>query len=224
FKERVSGKVYKSRIDFDGYEALKTIISEFKPDLIGIRTLSFYKDFFHRTVATIKQWNPETPIISGGPYATSDYRLILSDPNVDLAVLGEGELIIEELVEKMMANGNKLPPQEQLQEIHGIAYVKNEEKSKIRREMREIIHLDEVSSELESRTTNTPGNITTPQDPLYVLYTSGSTGTPKGVVLQHGNLLNLIDYQYKYTGIDTSKMLQFTTATFDVSAQEIFST
>ncbi|MCX6584872.1 MAG: amino acid adenylation domain-containing protein, partial [Candidatus Aminicenantes bacterium] len=61
-------------------------------------------------------------------------------------------------------------------------------------------------------------------DLLYVIYTSGSTGKPKGVMLEHRNLVNLIHYQYKNTNIDFNRVLQFTTISFDVSAQEIFST
>ncbi|MCP4147540.1 MAG: AMP-binding protein, partial [bacterium] len=59
---------------------------------------------------------------------------------------------------------------------------------------------------------------------IYIIYTSGSTGKPKGVMLEHRNLVNLINYQYRYTNIDFSRVLQFTTIGFDVAAQEIFST
>ncbi len=59
---------------------------------------------------------------------------------------------------------------------------------------------------------------------LYVIYTSGSTGKPKGVMLEHHNLTNLIRFQENYTNIDFSSVLQFTTISFDVSFQEIFST
>jgi amino acid adenylation domain-containing protein len=58
---------------------------------------------------------------------------------------------------------------------------------------------------------------------VYIIYTSGSTGRPKGVMLEHRNVVNLILYQYKYTPIDFSRVLQFTTISFDVSFQEIFS-
>ncbi|MCP4156895.1 MAG: amino acid adenylation domain-containing protein, partial [bacterium] len=63
-----------------------------------------------------------------------------------------------------------------------------------------------------------------PAQPLYVIYTSGSTGRPKGVVIEHRNLVNLINFQFKSTSIDFSRVLQFTTIGFDVAAQEIFST
>ncbi|MCU0289995.1 MAG: condensation domain-containing protein, partial [Acidobacteria bacterium] len=57
----------------------------------------------------------------------------------------------------------------------------------------------------------------------YVIYTSGSTGRPKGVLLEHVNLVNLIKFHHKYTGIDCSKVMQFATITFDASFHEIFS-
>jgi amino acid adenylation domain-containing protein len=63
-----------------------------------------------------------------------------------------------------------------------------------------------------------------PSQLCYVIYTSGSTGSPKGVMLEHRNLVNLLRYQFRHTGIDHRRVLQFTTISFDVSFQEIFST
>jgi amino acid adenylation domain-containing protein len=67
-------------------------------------------------------------------------------------------------------------------------------------------------------------HLTHPTQLCYVIYTSGSTGTPKGVMLEHRNLVNLLLYQYRHTTINFSRVLQFTTISFDVSFQEIFST
>lgn len=63
------------------------------------------------------------------------------------------------------------------------------------------------------------------QNLAYVIYTSGSTGRPKGVAMTRGALGNLLSWQLRQSrpapGAGT---LQFAATTFDVSAQEIFST
>ncbi|MCP4150847.1 MAG: amino acid adenylation domain-containing protein, partial [bacterium] len=74
---KINGKIIKARIDFENYGQLKTIVDDFKPDIIGIRTLTFYKDFFHQTASMLRHWGVKAPIIAGGPYATSDYDTIL---------------------------------------------------------------------------------------------------------------------------------------------------
>ncbi|GFZ32347.1 surfactin synthase subunit 2 [Clostridium zeae] len=63
------------------------------------------------------------------------------------------------------------------------------------------------------------------EDLIYVIYTSGSTGKPKGAMLEHKNLINLMNFQFAECNIDfNSKVLQFAMISFDVSFQEIFST
>ncbi len=93
----------------------------------------------------------------------------------------------------------------------------------------ETTNITESIPTLDIRTITTGANLTLPNlnkgsDLLYVIFTSGSTGKPKGVMLEHTNLVNLMEFQYKYTCINFSKVLQFTTISFDVSFQEIFST
>jgi amino acid adenylation domain-containing protein len=59
----------------------------------------------------------------------------------------------------------------------------------------------------------------------YVIYTSGSTGKPKGVCLPHRALTNLIFWQWDNSHLpQSSRTIQFTSLSFDVSFQEIFST
>ncbi|UCH95245.1 MAG: amino acid adenylation domain-containing protein, partial [Candidatus Aminicenantes bacterium] len=84
--------------------------------------------------------------------------------------------------------------------------------------------IDLASENIFQADDSNPGRINRGADLLYVIYTSGSTGKPKGVMLEHRNLVNLVKYQFDYTNIDFSKVLQFTTISFDVSFQEIFST
>ena len=63
-----------------------------------------------------------------------------------------------------------------------------------------------------------------PDDLAYVIYTSGSTGRPKGVCLPQAALVNLLCWQSQQSGLDRpAKTLQFSSLSFDVSFQEIFS-
>lgn len=230
FGDRICCKIAQSRIDFDSYEELYALTTKFKPHLIGIRSLSYYREFFHRAVSYLKQRGVAAPIIAGGPYATSDYNFILQDPDVDLVVLGEGELTAAELVEKIMANGKKLPPAEVLETIRGIAFTREKDKIQRKALTREILLLDRLTGRIE----RCPGDNLKPlntsngaSDLLYLISTSGSTGKPKIVMLEHRTLLNLLNFQYTpaSTPIDFSDhVMQFASIGFDVSAQEIFST
>ena len=72
----------------------------------------------------------KTPIFLGGPYPTGDYEEVLKDKNVDLCMLGESEITLTELVGKMMKNGYKLPSENELKLIPGIAFSPSENKFK----------------------------------------------------------------------------------------------
>jgi len=125
YGRKINGKILKSRIDFDSFFDLKKIINDFNPNVIGIRALTFYRKFFHKTVENIREWEVEAPIIAGGPYATSDYVNLLYDYKIDIAVIGEGEITFSDIIGRMIDNGGKLPKEHILDQIPGIAYIKN---------------------------------------------------------------------------------------------------
>ena len=59
----------------------------------------------------------------------------------------------------------------------------------------------------------------------YILFTSGSTGVPKGVEMPVGPLANLVAWQCRESVVGRgARTLQFASAGFDVSFQELFST
>src|SRR6185369_9246920 len=59
-----------------------------------------------------------------------------------------------------------------------------------------------------------------------IIYTSGSTGQPKGVGMTHRPLVNLVEWQLARSAWAGRPLrtLQFTSLSFDVSCQEMFST
>jgi radical SAM superfamily enzyme YgiQ (UPF0313 family) len=116
---RVEGLIAKSAVDFDSNEQLREIIEKFQPDVIGVRTLSCYKSFFHRAIADMRTVT-KAPMIAGGPYLSSDYLWALDDENIDVGVIGEGEYAIVEILEGMWRHGKRLPPVDELAAIPGV--------------------------------------------------------------------------------------------------------
>jgi amino acid adenylation domain-containing protein len=62
-----------------------------------------------------------------------------------------------------------------------------------------------------------------PGDLAYVIYTSGSTGRPKGVAVEHGGIVNRLQWmQAEYRLSAADRVLQKTPYSFDVSVWEFF--
>ena len=66
-------------------------------------------------------------------------------------------------------------------------------------------------------------NINTADHLAYIIYTSGSTGKPKGVMIEHGSVVNKLNWSRKeYPFTDDDLLLQKTPFVFDVSVWTIF--
>lgn len=220
FGEQIDGRVYKSGNDFDSYEELKAVIDEFQPDLIGIRTLTFFKEFFHETVSMLRQWGVTVPIITGGPYASSDYDTILKDKNVNLVVFGEGEHTVTELIEEMFKNDFKIPDNDVLGKIKGIAYAQNVIETD---QSNEILLIDQLAELIELEDAANLESVGQGDHLAYVMYTSGSTGKPKGVMVEHRQVNNCIYWmQDKFNLSEKDVIVQRTNLTFDPSVWEMF--
>jgi amino acid adenylation domain-containing protein/non-ribosomal peptide synthase protein (TIGR01720 family) len=228
FGTAVNGKIIKSKIDFDSYDELKQLLEEFKPDVIGVRSLTFYSNFYHRTIAVIRNWGIDVPIIAGGPYATSKYREMLQDRNIDLAVLGEGEITFLELIKRVMDNGGKLPDESILKEVRGIAFIPGKRAAYSPfAGGRQLFLVDQLQGTLNLQPCGNPKNVNKSCDPAYVMFTSGSTGKPKGIIVEHRSVNNLVlglkERVYKqYDGqLNVGLVAPYM---FDASVQQIFGT
>ena len=223
FGDKIDGRIYKSGIDFDSFAELKTLVDEYQPDLVGIRTLTFFKEFFHETVSLLRQWGVLCPIITGGPYASSDYNTILEDKNVDLVVFGEGEYTMEELISGMFDNNFKLPGPAILDSIQGIAYALNKSNAVSNSQSRDVILLDRLRDVLLKEKIENPGLPLNENNLVYVMYTSGSTGKPKGVMVEYRQVNNCLSWlQDKFNLGPGHVVVNRTNLTFDPSVWELF--
>jgi amino acid adenylation domain-containing protein len=225
FGSRVNGKVLKAMVDFDNFDRLKCIIDRFQPQVIGLRGLSIYKDFFHKTAAVIGQWNPDTPVIAGGPYATSEYDKLLADRNISLVVLGEGEITFAHLIGNILDNNGKLPGEEILREIPGLAFVPRQRRAlqDPSTTSRDILLSDILKNQVAGENSCNPAAVNHEANLAYLIYTSGSTGEPKGVMNTHRGICNrLLWMQDAYGLTPADVVMQKTPYTFDVSVWEFF--
>lgn len=123
FGDQVEGKIAKSMIDYDSFDELAEILRTFKPDLVGMRTMSYYKHLFRDTVNMVRKVLPDVSIIAGGPHPTIAYESVLRENDIQAVAIGEGEITCEEIVRAMIQNENRFPTEEALKEIRGIAYL-----------------------------------------------------------------------------------------------------
>lgn len=221
FGEAVDGRIYKSGNDFDSFAELKELVTGYQPELIGIRTLTYFKEFFHETIALLREWGITAPIITGGPYASSDYDSILKDQYIDLVVFGEGEHTLAELIREMLKNDFKLPEPDGLRGINGLAFrdpmIQSNDLS------RQVIVIDHPGNEPAAEPVEQYPVLVRPENLAYVMYTSGTTGQPKGIMVEHRQVNNCLQWMQQEFKLDPAAVVvQRTNLTFDPSVWEIF--
>ena len=88
-----------------------------------------------------------------------------------------------------------------------------------------LVRMDGDRAVLDSEPSTEPPDEALESNLAYVIYTSGSTGRPKGVAMPHQPLYNLLEWQLQDSALGQgSRTLQFSSLSFDVSFQEMFST
>jgi anaerobic magnesium-protoporphyrin IX monomethyl ester cyclase len=72
-------------------EELGRRIRELEPDWVGISAITFESKGLHRAAAVAKAVRRDLTVVAGGPHASIYTREVMADPNIDYAVLGEGD-------------------------------------------------------------------------------------------------------------------------------------
>ncbi len=97
---------------------VEALLSESAPGLVGISCFTFGRANAMRLAGLSKRLFPEVPVVMGGPHATFFPDQVLASGNVDVVVLGEGEITIVELARRL-AQGRDLD------DVRGLAFLRN---------------------------------------------------------------------------------------------------
>jgi anaerobic magnesium-protoporphyrin IX monomethyl ester cyclase len=85
-------------------EILGNLLDDFQPGLVGLTAVTMTVDHAMTVVGDVKRHRPQTVTIMGGPHVTfSAAQTLKACPSLDVAVLGEGERTIVELVRQVAA-------------------------------------------------------------------------------------------------------------------------
>jgi radical SAM superfamily enzyme YgiQ (UPF0313 family) len=79
------------------YKDLEQEVRDFNPDWVGISAITFESNGVHRVASIVKNIRRDLPVIVGGPHASSYTSRVMDDPHIDFAVIGEGELTVDDL-------------------------------------------------------------------------------------------------------------------------------
>jgi len=92
-----------------------------KPKIVGISCFTDNRQYAFETAKLLKQLNPNIKIIFGAHHASAMYKQILENiPEVDIIVIGEGEITFYELIEALKANKD-------LKNVDGIVFREDNE-------------------------------------------------------------------------------------------------
>ncbi|HNW43291.1 MAG TPA: radical SAM protein [Elusimicrobiales bacterium] len=100
------------------HKEISARIRDLAPDLVGLTGMSTEAEFIHALARLAKEAAPRCKVVVGGPYATTSPEEAVGDPNIDFAVLGEGEGTACELAAALAQGG-------EVAGLAGLAYKKD---------------------------------------------------------------------------------------------------
>lgn len=105
FGKSIDISILQAKIDFQSFMEYETVIKKLEPDVIGLRCLTIASNQLHRA-ARIASEKTSALIVAGGPYASSSPEKVVLDHNINAAVIGEGELTFEAILEHLLEKSN----------------------------------------------------------------------------------------------------------------------
>ncbi|NVM30221.1 MAG: cobalamin B12-binding domain-containing protein [Candidatus Helarchaeota archaeon] len=111
-------QIYDADVEKKGIHGLIARLKRFKPDIVGITTTSFTFLQAKITAKTVRMTLPEAKVLVGGPHVSIYPEEVLRNEEFDIAVKGEGEYTVVDLIEKLETNSD-------IRTVQGIVYHEN---------------------------------------------------------------------------------------------------
>jgi len=97
--------VYDMKIEGDSIESATRKAKEFAPDVVGLSLMSYEAPVLHELAASIRKALPEAFIVAGGPHPSTFPQDIATEPDINMFVLGEGEMAFTTILQRLEGGG-----------------------------------------------------------------------------------------------------------------------
>lgn len=104
YLERFTGhhvEVLDAQVEELSYDQLRQEIARHQPNVVGLTTMTFTLIDVLKTARLVKEIDPSTQVVLGGPHVHLYPEETLAFPEVDYLVLGEGEVPFAQLLERI---------------------------------------------------------------------------------------------------------------------------
>lgn len=135
---RISDEKILVGMPFDEIEAF---IAAESPDVVGITSMfTSQRKNAHGVAALVKKINPSIKVVVGGAHPTAAPEAVLSDPNVDVVVLGEGDNSIVPVLRALQLG----KPLEDLEPLDGVGFKRRDGRMIIQHKTHQVEKLDDL--------------------------------------------------------------------------------
>ncbi len=114
-KTQYAVRLFDARMYKEPVKEFYKLMSAYQPDIIGISALTLEAAYLHTISHIAKSIDSHVKIVAGGPYPTSTPAKLMNDKNIDVGVIGEGEVTFKELLDTYEHNDD-------LHNIRGIVF------------------------------------------------------------------------------------------------------
>jgi radical SAM superfamily enzyme YgiQ (UPF0313 family) len=91
-------KIHDCGLDYKDLQILRSIITGWKPDFIGISIIITELENTKKIMKVIRKILPDVPVTFGGPWTSANPQEAIEKYGADFVVMGEGDLVFPELI------------------------------------------------------------------------------------------------------------------------------